>query len=323
MLWQSVRKFSLVARGHAGLACDEEGVALGPSPLAVVGLDEAGFRRCDVVPVEVLERILSLAYGPQTKSVIQHCHSSLRRIATSIEEEELGRAGIEAVMMRLLALSPDAMAKLVEADDFLKAGTAWENQPRVPAGQTGGGQWTSDGSGVGQAARSEVDVVASEGSEPARLDPAPIGSATPGEVNAVTVDEVANRDYHDEVVAKIARILEAHGCIVVTEIPLVAVNDTFAIADILMMPPTGKLTLIEVKTGQDPKYEESQRVIYPMAMIGDHVFSPDARIAEFGLEPMEPLPPIDFVVAYKRDRKTMLHLVQPDLTDEYMLPGSK
>ncbi len=78
-----------------------------------------------------------------------------------------------------------------------------------------------------------------------------------------------------------------------------------------MMTPDGELFLIEVKTGVGPKYEDSQRLIYPMAMLGGHVFSPDPRIAEFGFAPGELLPPMGFDVAYKRDRKTRLQIISP------------
>jgi len=57
----------------------------------------------------------------------------------------LGRAGVEAVMLRLPDLTPDAMAKLAAVADLEKGGAGWENEPRIPAGQTGGGQWTTNG----------------------------------------------------------------------------------------------------------------------------------------------------------------------------------
>jgi hypothetical protein len=131
-------------------------------------------------------------------------------------------------------------------------------------------------------------------------------------VNTATVEEIANRDYHDEVVEKIARIVRRLGCRAETEIQLVALDGVSARADILMMTPDGRLFIIEVKTGVGPKYEDSQRLLYPMAMLGGHVFSPDPRIAEFGFAPGELLPPIGFDVAYKRDRKTQLEIISPD-----------
>jgi hypothetical protein len=40
------------------------------------------------------------------------------------------------------------MAKLTEIADLEKDSEAWRNEPRIPAGQTGGGQWTSGGGGA-------------------------------------------------------------------------------------------------------------------------------------------------------------------------------
>jgi hypothetical protein len=48
-------------------------------------------------------------------------------------------------MLRLPELTPQAIQKLAEVADLEKAGAAWETEPRVPAGQAGGGQWTTDG----------------------------------------------------------------------------------------------------------------------------------------------------------------------------------
>jgi hypothetical protein len=47
-------------------------------------------------------------------------------------------------MIGLPDLSPVAMAKLAASSDLAKDG-AWQNEPRVPAGQPGGGQWTTGG----------------------------------------------------------------------------------------------------------------------------------------------------------------------------------
>jgi hypothetical protein len=72
----------------------------------------------------------------------------LRRAAAWIEAGDIGRAGVEAVMLGLPALTPGAMAKLAHFADMEKGGSAWQNQPRIPVGQAGGGEWTADGGGA-------------------------------------------------------------------------------------------------------------------------------------------------------------------------------
>jgi hypothetical protein len=46
-------------------------------------------------------------------------------------------------------LTPEAAQKLAAIADLEKAGAAWETEPRIPAKNTGGGQWTADGDGAG------------------------------------------------------------------------------------------------------------------------------------------------------------------------------
>jgi hypothetical protein len=140
--------YRLVKRGEAGLACDEEGLTLGAVDLARVRLDEGRVWRCDLRPTDEIARILRKAYGPQPEAVVLRLHRGLRRAAASIEAGDLGRAGIEAVRLGLPDLTPEAMTKLAEIADLEKRDRAWETEPRIPGGQAGGGQWTTDGGGA-------------------------------------------------------------------------------------------------------------------------------------------------------------------------------
>jgi hypothetical protein len=73
----------------------------------------------------------------------------LRRAASAIQAGDLCLAGIETVLLRLPDLKPSALAKLAEVAELEKGGTAWQNEPRVPAGQPDGGQWTTAGGAAG------------------------------------------------------------------------------------------------------------------------------------------------------------------------------
>jgi hypothetical protein len=55
-------------------------------------------------------------------------------------------------------LTPAGMAKPAELADLEKRGAPWEDEPRLPAGQAGGGQWTTGGGGGGAAAVSAKPV---------------------------------------------------------------------------------------------------------------------------------------------------------------------
>ena len=142
------RMYRLAPRGGDGLVCDKAGVALGAAALARVGAYAAGRRRCEVPPRQGLGRIVNVAYGPQPEEVILRLHRGLRRAAAAIEAGDLCLAGIETVLLGLPDLTPKALAKLAEIAELEKGGTAWQDEPRVPAGQPEGGQWTTaDGAG--------------------------------------------------------------------------------------------------------------------------------------------------------------------------------
>jgi hypothetical protein len=93
---------------------------------------------------------VSAAFGPQPEDVILRLHRGIRRAAAAIEAGDLCLAGIETVLLRLPDLTPSALAKLAEVAELEKGGTAWQDEPRVPAGQPDGGQWTT-GEGAGAA----------------------------------------------------------------------------------------------------------------------------------------------------------------------------
>ena len=59
-----------------------------------------------------------------------------------------------------------------------------------------------------------------------------------------------------------------------------------------MNPETKQLQFYEIKTGDDPQYTAAQRQIYPLAMIGGHVYTDDPRIIKFGYSPKQLLPPM-------------------------------
>lgn len=137
--------YRLVTRGGAGLACDEDGLALGAADLARVRRDAGGVRRCELRSADEIGQILRTAYGAQPDEVVLRLRRGLGRAAASIEAGDLGRAGIEAVTLGLPDLTPWAMTKLAGIADLQKRNTAWETEPRIPRGQSGGGQWTTDG----------------------------------------------------------------------------------------------------------------------------------------------------------------------------------
>jgi hypothetical protein len=108
-------------------------------------VDSQGELHCIVRSHDEIGEVLRAAYGPQRDEIILRLHRGLCRAAAWIEAGDLGRAGIETVMLGLPDLTPEAVAKLAEMADLKKGEAAWQEQPRIPAGRTGGGEWTTDG----------------------------------------------------------------------------------------------------------------------------------------------------------------------------------
>jgi hypothetical protein len=167
-----LQPFRLTPRGGSGIACDESGVALGSADLVRVHRSLDGGVACEVRPPCEIGDILRLVYGPQPEAAVDRIHRGLCRAALYLEGGDLGRASLEAVMLGLPELAPDALAKLAHLEKG--DSTAWQNQPRVPAGQHEGGQWTTGGGAAG------ASNVASEASHerPAPTPPMPRSHGT-------------------------------------------------------------------------------------------------------------------------------------------------
>jgi hypothetical protein len=148
--------YRLVPRGGAGLACDEEGLALGGVDLARAQTDARGLRRCVMRSPAETAKILRASYGPLRDETVLRLHHGLGRAAALIQAGDLGRAGIQAVMLGFPDLTPEAAQKLAVIADLEKAGAAWQTEPRIPAENTGGGRWTTDGGGASAIAAKPV-----------------------------------------------------------------------------------------------------------------------------------------------------------------------
>ncbi len=108
-----------------------------------------------------------------------------------------------------------------------------------------------------------------------------------------------NGRYHDQVVQDETDALRNAGVQVVNELPICLVASVCARADIFGRDPkTGKLFIVEVKTGQNPKFTPNQLAVYPHLDEGGLVNSLDPRLSQFGLTPGAPLPSISGILYY-------------------------
>jgi hypothetical protein len=148
----AARSFALASRGGPGLACDVDGVALGPMSLVDSVHGDAGLRRYRERPSSEMTRSFRLAYGPMARNDLERRLRGVTRVAQLLQEGEDARARIHAVLLGFPDIAPDGMAKLAAAASLRKDNPDWEDEPRVSAGNPDGGQWTSggDGGGAGQ-----------------------------------------------------------------------------------------------------------------------------------------------------------------------------
>ncbi len=130
------------------------------------------------------------------------------------------------------------------------------DQPRVPAGNTDGGQWTSgDNSGATTGSTTEqppgiqVAHASDRRGHEVRTDATSAGNNLP------IVDAAYQGEYHDFLRDQYADILRAEGNTVVKEVPLTIASDPPITAeiDILFRTLDGVVYGIEVKTGNDPR----------------------------------------------------------------------
>lgn len=129
---------------------------MGPVILAKAFRDAAGQRRYRSRPPGDMAQALRLAYGPVPDRVIERWCHGLARATQLLAAGESARACIHAVLLGFPEIPQDGMAKLARAADLRKYGDAWEDEPRVPAGNPDGGQWTTGGPGVQVAAAGDL-----------------------------------------------------------------------------------------------------------------------------------------------------------------------
>lgn len=105
----------------------------------------------------MLERLLARGYGAPIE--LGWRATQLRYVAQALNKGDIALACISLVRMELPPLPTGDHARamaMAKADGLLvKYNPDWEDEPRVPAGDPAGGQWTSegqDGAGGGDAA---------------------------------------------------------------------------------------------------------------------------------------------------------------------------
>jgi hypothetical protein len=110
----------------------------------------------------VIERLLGRGYGGPFK--LNWRYQQLGYVAKALNEGNLALASISLLRMQLAPLLSEKHAlAMARVDGVLaKENPEWENEPRVPAGNIGGGEWTSNG---GDAADASIQPAAAQGDD--------------------------------------------------------------------------------------------------------------------------------------------------------------
>lgn len=136
--------YRLVPRGGAGLACDEEGVALGPMRPVEPVTDGSGGRRYRMRPKEEVALALRLAYDAAPND-IERWQRGLAKVTELLTAGETAQAGIRAVLLAFPEIGGSGMIKLSQAAELQKYNPNYEQELRNPAGAPGAGEWTGTG----------------------------------------------------------------------------------------------------------------------------------------------------------------------------------
>jgi hypothetical protein len=143
MAGPTFRTFSLVPRGGPGLACDESGLALGPIALSRKLRDPSRGIQYRLLTLDEMKQILRIAYGSVHSAVVERRCRGIARATQLMNIGSDALAQIHAVLIGFPEIEPEAMAKLAVAAALRKYNPDWEDEPRIPAGEPGAGEWTN------------------------------------------------------------------------------------------------------------------------------------------------------------------------------------
>lgn len=324
---------TLHPRGAAvpGICVDAEGATIGPDCI-LVGRTSHGYRAIDREGASELQKCLFDA-TPDQDWLFRQC----QRIASALDKGEVALAQIYGLHIPIDELDDHQLRRVALAKGGFNPdepriprgdphGGEWTTDgglTEVPASTNVFADFAGaggDGSGITWQIRplpptSPTTPSASDSPSPPNGDSNDEGSDGLPELagdDAVYSDYDSEADplidaaypgvYHNWVVGQVAEQLRARGAIVITEVDLIAKNGATARADIvaILLPGTPPV-IVEVKTGLDPTYTPGQQVIYPMAQVGDHVYSPNAKIQSLGFSPGQWLPAMVFITVYKKN----------------------
>ena len=166
--WAPVQSFALRADGY-GLDCTKDGATLGGVPLLDTRTSPYGRRSFTPRPKGEIAILLRHAYGWRFDA--ERRLSGLKVVACALNDGNVVKAIIAALHLALPDLDSAARERLF-AGERLNKFNFDPNQPRVPAGNAEGGQWTGTGGGGVRVTPMVHTVRPPAGARPTRVHPA-------------------------------------------------------------------------------------------------------------------------------------------------------
>ena len=175
----------------------------------------------------VLERIVSRGYG--TTVDLEWRMECLAVVARALNKSDRSLAAIALVHASFPALpETDSWRRMAIIDPLSKFNPDWEDEPRIPGGNPGGGQWTSE--------TFDEDPKATTSREK---------DSTPKNGEANFTEIAYQGQYHDVVVGEVADLLRSKGLPVEINVPLTTIDGrSTAVADVITQAPDGTLVVI-------------------------------------------------------------------------------
>ena len=303
-------------RGAAGrgICVDAEGATIGPD-CSLVRRTSRGYHAINREDASALQKCLVDA-APDQVWLFRQC----QRIADALNKGEIALAQIYGLRIRIEELD---LRRLVQVA-LAKAGFN-PDEPRIPRGDPHGGEWTTDGgpTDVPASANLLADRVDNEDSgsgikwEMKPIPPVPPSNsstldspnhaiATGGSTQSgpsslfVPVSDFSG-GFHDVVVDTWVDYFQKNG-IPVVKAPAVRLigsdGSVIGYPDIIVDVPSQGLTVVEVKTGEDPPLTLNQSAYLPLIQLGGHIYSTDPRVAQAGLVPGMPFPPMPVIILF-------------------------
>jgi hypothetical protein len=147
------------------------------------------------------------------------------------------------------------------------------------------------------------------------------GRFAPADSEGAQIVNVQYRGYyHDAFVDYLLDLQRARGSIVIKSVPLITVTGLFCIADALIKPPGEPPYILEAKTGANPTFTLNQALVYPWAVMGNHVTSFNPAVAQLGLAPGLPFPSLNVMVVYTAGpgKPILARIMNPGNIHEFM-----